>query len=180
MWKPENSPKEILDSLLTRIISYFGQAQGTPFTTNPLLSRFGYDGMSIHGTEPSQSGTIPSGIDNISTATRDVIERFSSQESRHPIHSDLLQYKSFVSTIKKWKEATSTSASGRHLGHYKSLLAIDSKSSSYNEANPDPGPELIRVLYHLAVTAFQSGILLLRWTNITTCMIEKNPGTKIE
>jgi hypothetical protein len=174
MWKPENSPQEILDRLLTRNISHFGQAQGTPFTTNPLLSRFGYDGMSIHGTKLSQSGTIPSCIENISTATRDVIERISSQESRHPIHSDLLPYESFVSTIKKWKEATSISPSGRHLGHYKSLLAIDSKSSSYNEANPDPGPELTQVLYHVAVAVFQPGISLSRCTNIKTCMIERD------
>jgi hypothetical protein len=86
MWKPENSRQEILDRLLTRNISHFGQAQGTPFTTNPLLSRFGYHGMSIHGTKLSQSGTIPSGIDNISTATRDVIERKSPDILYIPIY----------------------------------------------------------------------------------------------
>lgn len=176
-WKPENSPQVILDRLLKRNITHFGQAQGTQFTTDPLLSRFGYDGMSFHGTELGQSGIIPPGIESITPATRDVVEGVSEPAFRHPIHTDLLTFETFVSAIKKWKESTSTSPSGRHLGHYKSLLAIDSKSCKYTKENPDPGPELLRVLYHIAVSAFQSGITLSRWTNITTCMIEKIPGT---
>ena len=135
--------------------------------------------MSFHGTELVQSGIIPQGIESITTATRDVIERVSEPALRHPIHTDLLTFETFVSAIKKWKESTSTSTSpsGRHLGHYKSLLAIDSKSCKYTKENPDPGPELLRVLYHIAVSAFQSGITLSQWTNIKTCMIEKIPGT---
>ena len=53
---------------------------------------------------------------------------------------------------------------------------MDSHSSKYTETDPDPGPELLRVIYHIAASAFQSGLTLERWKQITTCMIEKIPG----
>ena len=46
-WKSETCPQEILDKLLERNITHFGQAQGYPFTTSPLYDKFGYDGMTI-------------------------------------------------------------------------------------------------------------------------------------
>lgn len=60
-----------------------------------------------------------------------------------------------------------------HLGHYKSLLDIDSKSNTYTEDNPDPGPNVLQLIYHTFVAAFCSGLTLPRWQNITTCVIEK-------
>ena len=42
-----------------------------------------------------------------------------------------ITFKNFQGKISKWKESTSTSPSGRHLGHYKSLFArIDTKLSA--------------------------------------------------
>ena len=40
--------------------------------------------------------------------------------------------KEFIKGFKKWKESTTTSPSGRHLGHHRSLL-----SSSGNKYNKD-------------------------------------------
>jgi len=37
--------------------------------------------------------------------------------------------------------------------------------------------EILKVIFHLSAAAFQTAITLSRWTNITTCMIEKIPGT---
>ena len=71
----------------------------------------------------------------------------------------------------------STSPSGKHLGHYKSLIAVDSHSSEYTEEAPDPGKAILQVLYQIAATAFQTGNTLPRWQHVNTCMIEKIPGT---
>ena len=176
-WKSETAPKEILDKLMERNVRHFGQAQGSPFTTSPLIAKFGYDGMSYNGIQLSQAGIVPLGLDQISTATKDVLDRISNSDSRHPIEHNLLTFDLFVSAIKKWRESTSTSPSGRHLGHYKSLVTLDSFSSKYTELNPDPGLDILQVLFQVAAATFQSGITLSRWTNITTCMIEKLPGT---
>lgn len=65
----------------------------------------------------------------------------------------------------------------RHLGCYKSLIAINSNSSKYSEAQPDPGLEILKVTFHSSAEAFQTGITLSRYTNITTCKIKKIQGT---
>ena len=92
------------------------------------------------------------------------------------MYHDLIDLDSFRKSIKKWRESTSTSPSGRHLGHYKSLLSIDSFSSKYTEDDPDPGSEILETIYHIATAAFNSGLSLDRWKHVTTCMIEKLPG----
>lgn len=56
-------------------------------------------------------------------------------------------------------------------------MSIDSHSSQYTEENPYPGTDIIDVLYQMATSAFESCTTLSRWTNTTTCMIEKIPGT---
>lgn len=38
-WKSETCPQQILDKLLDRNIKHFGQAQGSPFTTSPLVDK---------------------------------------------------------------------------------------------------------------------------------------------
>ena len=175
-WKTETQPQQVLDRLFTRNVSHFGQAEGTPFTVSPLLDMFGYTGMTECGKALIQDGTIPTHDDTSLATAFTILERLGEDSSNHQTLSDLLTYEKFHTTIKKWNEATSTSPSGRHLGHYKSLISLDSYSSKYTEEDPDPGPAILMVLYQIAASAFQAGIKLNRWTKITTCMIEKLPG----
>jgi hypothetical protein len=60
---------------LDRNILHFGQAQGSPFTTALLVDKFGYDGMNFHGEALTQAGLLPSGLDNIYSATKDILDR---------------------------------------------------------------------------------------------------------
>ena len=133
--------------------------------------------MTYGGTELISNGTLPSYFNALPTPTQDVIQRLSDTSKSTSPDNDYLTYESFATAFRKWRESTSTSPSGRHLGHYKSLLSIDSNASKYTTEIPDPGPNLLKVLYHIAAAAFRSGITLPRWQNITTCMIEKIPGT---
>lgn len=163
--------------MFSRNIQHFGQAAGTPFTTPPLVNQFGYCGMTYHGEQLIQEGQYSINPDSVSRPTLDVVlDRLSDTTKRQPIYQDLINFDSFRGAIKKWRESTSTSPSGRHLGHYKSLLSIDSHASKYTEEAPDPGDELLTVMYHITTSAFNSGHSLDRWKQVRTCMIEKIPG----
>ena len=60
-----------------------------------------------------------------------------------------------------WKESTSTSPSGRHLGHYKAIVQ---------------DPTLLRCLTQFMNIVIQSGISVPRWSNAITVLLEKDPG----
>lgn len=61
----------------------------------------------------------------------------------------------------KWKERTSTSLSGRHLGHYKALIQNDM---------------LLSTLTKFLQFIIDKGIVLHRWCNAVNIMIEKDTG----
>jgi hypothetical protein len=63
--------------------------------------------------------------------------------------------------FKKWKETTSTSPSGRHLGQYKAIIQDDLLLSC------------ITKFMHIIVN---SGLTLRRWCNAVNILIEKDPG----
>lgn len=60
-----------------------------------------------------------------------------------------------------WRETTTTSPSGRHLGHYKALIQ---------------DPVLLRCLSLFLQIALKHGIAIPRWCKATNVMIEKDPG----
>ena len=63
--------------------------------------------------------------------------------------------------FKAWKEATSTSPSGRHLGHYKAIIAH---------------PVLLHCFVQFMNIVIARGIAIPRWCNATNVMIEKDSG----
>jgi hypothetical protein len=85
--------------------------------------------------------------------------------------------------LKTWKESTSTSPSGRHLGHYKCLL-LDLKEpndETTTETLDDNVPEsratsILKVYWNMIRATAQLGISLARWQVSHTSMIQKTPG----
>jgi hypothetical protein len=63
--------------------------------------------------------------------------------------------------FKTWRESTSTSPSGRHLGHYKALIQ---------------DPILLDSLRKFLNIAICRGISVQRWSKAVNVMIEKDPG----
>ena len=61
----------------------------------------------------------------------------------------------------KWKESTSTSPSGRHLGHYKAIIQH---------------PILLECLTKFLSIAISRGLSISRWQNAINIMLEKDPG----
>jgi hypothetical protein len=67
------------------------------------------------------------------------------------------------------------SPSGRHLGHYRSLLVNDGYDG-YTDEDPDPSDKIFGVYYQVATAALDWGVSLQRWQNSITTMIEKQLG----
>jgi hypothetical protein len=132
--------------------------------------------MSQLGQDMINYGTIPDGLETISLCSHSILARLSDTTRQLKDTADTLTLENFTRAIAKWREATSTSSSGKHLGHYKSLIVINDHSNTYDEHNPDPCPVILEVLYNVAAAAFNSGITLDRSKQVTTCMIEKTPG----
>jgi hypothetical protein len=63
--------------------------------------------------------------------------------------------------FKSWKEATSTSPSGRHLGHYKAIV---------------DNAILLNCFVQFMNSVIERGIAIPRWCNATNVMIEKDSG----
>jgi RecA/RadA recombinase len=59
-------------------------------------------------------------------------------------NSQYITDKEFIGKFKVWRESTSTSPSGRHLGHYKALVSIIDKSIKEDERE-EAGSEWICV-----------------------------------
>jgi hypothetical protein len=87
-----------------------------------------------------------------------------------------IELPTFISTLRKWAESTSTSLSGRHLGHYKCLLVEDNHRNHYTTTNPDPKDKILEVYHKVATATLRIGISLERWQKSITTMIEKVPG----
>lgn len=97
-----------------------------------------------------------------------------SNNSGLPPISTIISQEEFGKALRKWSEGTSTSPSGRHLGHYRCLFTDD--GHTYTDDDPDPSDDIMGVYYNIATAALGWGITLDRWHNSITTMIEKQPG----
>jgi hypothetical protein len=77
-----------------------------------------------------------------------------------PIQTEITEDE-VIKCFKAWKEATSTSPSGRHLGHYKAIIGH---------------PTLLRCFVQFMNIVIDRGIAIPRWCNATNVMIEKDSG----
>ena len=70
-----------------------------------------------------------------------------------------LDSEDYIKMFSKWKEKTTTSPSGRHLGHYKAILQE---------------PDLIQYHCIMASLPLTYGFTPKRWTKAIQIMLEKN------
>ena len=89
-----------------------------------------------------------------------------------------LELKDFIGKIKVWKESTTTSPSGRHLGRYKALLSTGSYNPDNKEftAFVDQQSDIVKLLLFLDNYCLRTGHVLKRWKTIVNLMIFKDNG----
>ena len=109
------------------------------------------------------AGTIPPDWGSDDTSLREFLASFTTPDivsQTDPIPF-AISAEDAIKGFQKWPEATSTSPSGRHLGHYKSIIQH---------------PILLHCMVSFMNIAIARGIAIPRWCNATNVMIEKDPG----
>jgi exonuclease III len=188
-WRTIDVPTEIVEQLQRRNRKHFGQADGSPFTVPPLSDGLGFCGDGeiaddiLHGRYDSSPLH-----DNIHLLLQHLrITQEMIQEESYPTITE----KEFRGKLKVWRETTSTSPSGLHLGHWKALIARHAYSDEEDpapSANPeDPPPvsnrdewnhmqnELFDLHLNMINYALERGYSYQRWQKIVNTMIFKDP-----
>jgi hypothetical protein len=115
-------PSEIVENLQKRNRRHFGQAQGSPFTIDPLATDLGFCGDSPNA-DNILAGQYP--IDsNFSDSVNLLLHHLQiTHEIALLATYPTVSHEEFQGKLKAWRESTTTSPSGMHLGHYKALFA---------------------------------------------------------
>jgi hypothetical protein len=120
-WKRIYDPKQVEACILNRNIQHFGQANGTLFTTTAITDIFDYDGTSPQ-VEDLLQGNMDINLIPTATESAHILLQTLSKPNTLTSIDICITLQEFNKALRKWNEATSTSPSGRHLGHYKVLL----------------------------------------------------------
>jgi hypothetical protein len=176
---------DIHKAILERNKKHFHQADETPFAKGAenmvLYDLIGYTGMSqaakevVDGTFLEKYGDE---LGSILPETEQVICELSMPEEikvlGKKIETEILE-EDFISGFKGWKESTSTSPSGRHLGHYKAIVndpdlkKQDPEKSHLRERETNFVSSLVKLLN----IPIKYGFAPKRWCTSVTVMIEK-------
>jgi hypothetical protein len=138
-WQKLDDPTEVQEALQHRNQIHFGQAHGT-FTTTPqftdhidwMASTISAD-MILNGEDPFEDIAIPD-------IARKLLASFAHSSPLDAV-SDEVTLDDWTAKMKSWKETTSTSPSGMHLGHYKTVI----KPFLPNNPPPETPPELLEL-----------------------------------
>ena len=97
---------------------HFRQAEDTPLATNEIIEKIGF------GASSDLANKILDGTSDITAITSDpmsiqLLKIFGTKKSELDI---IVTKDKMMNKYKIWKEVTSTSPSGRHLGHFHALF----------------------------------------------------------
>jgi hypothetical protein len=126
-----------------------------------------------------RSEQLLEGTDDPSDITDDEWSRFlltsmkrNSEELKIEITAEKMMEK-----YRRWKERTSTSPSGRHLGHFHALFQpLKAKNKEDRERLEEIREELIELHAIMLQTAYDNEHVYKRWEYIITCMLAKESG----
>jgi hypothetical protein len=164
---------QMQEYLFTRNINHFSQAELTPFTTSPLLDLFDYNGTNEESRKILEGNLENVQLEDLSDATKQILKMLGEKRNIPKIPADI-SFDEYIKAFDKWRERTTTSPSGHHLGHYKILLKL-SVMDEENE-NVNISKLLLKLYYQITIIATRLGHTLERWAVVSTCMIEKIVG----
>lgn len=140
----------------------YNQAEQTPFGSGYLRDQIGLDASTQQADDLLQGRFIPDQCEQLMPETLDIIDQLGK-----PLQISAAQPKSkisiseFQAAYKTVKESTSSSPSGRHVGHYK-VAATD--------------PILSDLHSRMMSIPYQAGFSPKRWQQVTDIMLEKKEG----
>jgi hypothetical protein len=168
-----SEPQEMYDLILDRNHKHFGQANGTLFTETPLIEWLGKCGETETGQAILKGETTPVLNNAPFPETQTILDLLQPFDPPAAPISAQISSADFKIFFRKWKETTSTSPSGKHLGHYKALLSPAIVNDENLLAVAD---RIIDSQVALLNIAASHGSPFERWKHIVSVMIEKKAG----
>jgi hypothetical protein len=162
-------------------INHFAQAKNTPCVEGILAQMLGHSGVTSTCNEivnrQYDTTQLPTNIAEICNQL---------QRKRHT-QSPHMPMSAMMDGFQKWRESTTTSPSGKHLGIYRTLTRAASnyydlpsnapKDRGDNNAQNKTTAELaLQIQNHLINLAIKHTHSYRRWQNINNLFIEKLPG----
>lgn len=163
--------EEVFSELLKYAEGHFSKSDGTPFTIEPLISLI----ENISSNQTFDVDTLQT--DN---ASKDLMKQLQKIITTEEI-STVITYLDLIAGYKRWREKTSTSPSGLHLGHDKAVLKyIQTQIDKCSKNNETPLFERVfRIKSKLIEWALITTHSYNRWTIVINAMIEKLPGNPL-
>jgi hypothetical protein len=167
-WEPIHEHERLQEFIQKRNIIHFGQAHGTPFTKPP-LTRLNWTAESIEAKEILQ-GSVPLTLLSNNTHANRILQYIANREQLPEIDT-FITPDQVSQGFKRWREETSTSPSGCHLG----LQRIPAFSTETKE------DELMRqqiqqVQADVVNLPIGNGFSPSRWQVVVNAMLEKIAG----
>jgi hypothetical protein len=159
--------------LLDRNQKHFGQAQGTPFTISPLQLHVNFQANTTQECETMLHGDYnSSSLDEITAL---VVKHFHLL-TECDVLTPTVTEKEMMDKYKFWPESTTTSPSGRHLGHCRALLPGLRTTTEKGQEIDSKRIELVRMHHQMLDHALSKGHSFQRWKKVVNVMLEKEPG----
>ncbi len=161
-WLTITKPSDIASVIKNINKAQYHQAHETPFGSGPVAEAFGRRGDTeladsvLNGNVPPTLRAAP-----ILPETCSILETLAKEFPTVPCGEIGISSDEFVAVYSVAKESTSSSPSGRHIGHYK-------------VATKDP--TLAQLHSRMMSFPFQHGFAPDRWKRVTDIMLEKETG----
>ena len=176
VWRQINCPTEIEFYLRLRNQRHFGQAETdkTPFTTEERKEEFDWAASTIAAEEVLEGTYVNATMTEVEKLFVQNLSRVRKQDESQSI----VTYDEFRGKMRVWRESTSTSPSGRHLGHYKALVSTIDRSLPQEDQEKlyDIQKDITRVYIAIINYCIRHRYSLNRWKIIVNMMIYKEPG----
>jgi hypothetical protein len=174
-WMTVDTPEDITKYLLERNQKHFRQAKGTPFTVSPLDVQVDF-GASTAFCEAMLTGDYDTrALDDLTAL---LVSNFQALTQRDVLSSAITS-KEMMDKYKFWPESTTTSPSGRHLGHYRALLLNLSSTTVKKKGALERKREALVAVHHALLSfALSHGYSYSPWQKVVNVMLEKEPGNR--
>jgi hypothetical protein len=170
-WSMIHEPDKVEKYLMLRNITHFGQAHGSPFTVPPLdeIKWSADDTLS----ESLINGQVPAEIRSENPFVDCVLDAIATARILPEIDT-YIPSDEVAKGFKRWKESTSTSPSGCHLGLRK-IPAIPFQEQELDKLRK----EILDVQTLIINIPLHMGFSPTRWQTVVNAMLEKTPGTPL-
>ena len=173
-WTTIDAPEEITKYLIQRNRQHFGQAEGTPFTVPPLSVDLDYKAAQASAELMLEGDYNHDELDDLTKKFVKHMQRVTLLDSV----KKLVTTEEFIDKVKTWKESTSTSPSGLHLGHYHAMVQRHDLQEDHPQYLELERKRMLLIRAHVALInyAVRFGYSYKRWKKIVNVMILKDPG----